>query len=239
MPNSRAANKRLATTKISPRKKKRVEPQVLSLVSPSPHTTPTPPPNDDSDTVTVDSKSQPGAGQRVETPLSTLMSGALPVMEMSAETSRLSGSNRGTLSIPLANKDSSPNDSKHPRPLESKLRPPASETWQIFGDNRSTEYLQSTTTMESYQVACRYFHARLALVARGFTIEDLKTIFQSCLPSFLKEGEDYDRRVAFEVFEVEHEWVEARLMDRFRGYANSWLQSPGGSDYKQRDQLHR
>ena len=237
MPNSRAANKRQTTTKISSRKKKRVEPQVLSLVSPSPHTTP--PPNDDPDTVTVDSKSQSGAGQHAETPLSTLMSGALPVIDMSDETSRLSGFNRGMHSIPSANNDSSPNDSKHPRPLGEKLRPPASETWQIFGDSRSTEYLQSTTTIESYQVACRYFHARLALVARGFTIEDLKTIFQSCLPSFLKEGEDDDRRVAFEVFEVEHEWVEARLMERFRGYANLWLQSPGGSDYKQRDQLHR
>lgn len=239
MPNPRAANKRLTTTKISPRKKKRVEPQVLSLVSSSPRSTPTPPPNDDPDTVTVDSKSQSVAGQGVETPPSTLMSGALPVVDVSDETSHLSGSNRGTRSIPPANNNSSPNDLKDPRPLESKLRPPASETWQIFGDNRSTEYLQSTTTMETYQVACRYFHARLALVSRGFTIEDLKTIFQSCLPSFLKEGEDYDRRVAFEVFEAEHEWVEARLMDRFRGYANLWLQSPGGLDYKQRHQFHR
>lgn len=239
MSNPRVANKRLTTTKIPPRKKKRTEPRVLSLVTPPAQTTPTSPPNDDPDTVTVDSKRQSGAEQHVETPISAIVPRALPVIDLSDESSLWSGSNRGTHSIPPADNKSSPNDLKHPRRPESMLRPPAAETWKVFGDIRSTEYLQCKTTMESYQVACRYFHARLALVSRGFNIDDLKTIFQSCLPSFLKEGEDYDRRVAFEVFETEHEWVEARLMDRFRGYANLWLQSPGGSDYKQRDQLHR
>lgn len=82
-------------------------------------------------------------------------------------------------------------------------------------------------------MACRYFHARLSLVARGFNIEELKQIFSSCLPFFLTIGEDYERNLARQYFEEQHDWVEDRLVERLRAYATDWLETPGGSLYKE------
>lgn len=112
-------------------------------------------------------------------------------------------------------------------------RPPVAETWQVFGDSLSTAYLQSASNLDKYKIACRFFHARLALVARGFNIDELKQIFTSCLPAFLRNDYmDYERKRASREFEKQHDWVEDRLVERIRGYAKLWLQSPGGSYYR-------
>lgn len=55
--------------------------------------------------------------------------------------------------------------------------------------------------MEEYTVGCRYFHGRLALVARKFYLNELKTIFIATMPAFLRGGADYERNHAREVFE--------------------------------------
>lgn len=134
--------------------------------------------------------------------------------------------------LPLQSNQSKP-EQRNKGIIASDQRPPVAETWQVFGDYLSTAYLQSASNSDKYKIACRYFHARLALVARGFTIDELKQIFTSCLPAFL--GNDYmdnERKRAFREFEKQHDWVEDRLVERIRGYAKLWLQSPGGSYYR-------
>ncbi|MCJ1266411.1 hypothetical protein MMC22_006296 [Lobaria immixta] len=134
--------------------------------------------------------------------------------------------------LPLQSNPSKP-EQRNKGIIASDQRPPVAETWQVFGDSLSTAYLQSASNSDKYKIACRYFHARLALVARGFTIDELKQIFTSCLPAFLRNDYmDNERKRAFREFEKQHDWVEDRLVERIRGYAKLWLQSPGGSYYR-------
>ena len=118
-------------------------------------------------------------------------------------------------------------------------RPPIAETWHVFGDNLSKAYLQSASTLSEYKIACRYFHARLALVARGFIIGELEQIFASCRPPFLEDSDDFDLSVASREFEDQYNWVEDRLVERLRGYAKFWLKSPGGSCYRDQYLNHK
>ncbi len=86
--------------------------------------------------------------------------------------------------------------------------------------------------MAEYKNGCRYFHARLALIARGFSIDELKNIFNATLPQFLEDDKEYNRKTAFRTFEDEYDWVMDRLIERIRAYAQLWIDSLGGSDYK-------
>lgn len=123
--------------------------------------------------------------------------------------------------------------------LSGVERPPVTRTWQVFGDSKSTTYLKSSTTLDEYEIACRYFHARLALVARGFSTDELLQIFNSCLPSFLQDGDDYERKLAYQAFEREYDLVEDKLVEKIQAYANAWLNSEGGSYYREQYTLHR
>ena len=113
-------------------------------------------------------------------------------------------------------------------------RPPVNKTWEIFGDQDSTDYLSSAANMAEYKIGCRYFHSRLALIARGFSIDEIKNIFHATMPPFLEEGEDYERKQACRMFEDEYDWVTDKLIERICGYASLWIETQGGQDYKQK-----
>lgn len=117
--------------------------------------------------------------------------------------------------------------------------PLATKTWHTFGDPRSTEYLKATSNIDGYRIACRYFHARLALVARGFHIDELQQIFVSCLPPFLQDGDEYQRKQANQAFEMQHDWVQDQLVMRLCAYAKEWLMAPAGLFYREQFLLHR
>lgn len=91
--------------------------------------------------------------------------------------------------------------------------------------------------MEEYTVGCRYFHGRLALVARGFSLDELKTIFMATMLAFLRGGADYERKHAREVFEDVHDWIEDKMVQRIAAYAKRWLAIPGGNLY-QKEYIH-
>lgn len=86
--------------------------------------------------------------------------------------------------------------------------------------------------MIEYKNGCRYFHSRLVLIARGFSIDELKNIFNVTLPQFLKDGKEYNQKTACRTFEDEYDWVTDKLIKRIRSYAKLWLASPGGSNYR-------
>lgn len=88
--------------------------------------------------------------------------------------------------------------------------------------------------MAEYKIGCRYFHSRLALIARGFSIDEIKNIFHATMPQFLEEGEDYERKQACRIFEDEYDWVTDKLIERIREYASLWIDTQGGQDYKQK-----
>lgn len=65
----------------------------------------------------------------------------------------------------------------------SNQRPPTNKTWEVFGNQDLTDYLSSVNNMAEYKHGCRYFHARLALIARGFSIDELKKHIQCNSPT--------------------------------------------------------
>ena len=77
-----------------------------------------------------------------------------------------------------------------------------------------------------------HFHCRLALVARGFHLNELQAIFKATMPDFIREGWDADRERCARVFEDAYNWVEDQLVARLRAYAELWLESEGGKEYR-------
>lgn len=111
-------------------------------------------------------------------------------------------------------------------------RPAAHLTWEVYGDKVSQRYLEKTTTIDEYRSACRFFHGRLAFVVRGLNVFELRSIFLACLPSFLKEGYEHERKAALEAFETAHDRMDRELTTRFLLHANKWLESPAGTCYR-------
>ena len=127
---------------------------------------------------------------------------------------------------------------KRASPSERQVRntrPPHDKTWEVFGDSGLAEYLSAATTIEQYHIACYYFHCRLALVARGFHLNELQAIFKVTMPNFIREGCDADRKHCARVFEGAYNWVEDQLVARLRAYAELWLKSEGGKEYRVRE----
>lgn len=137
--------------------------------------------------------------------------------------------------------DIEPIDLEPPNPISprrrrktalSNSRPPTNKTWETFGDQGSTDYLSAASNMVEYKNGCRYFHARLALIARGFSIDELNNIFNATLPQCLEEDEEYNPKTACRTFEDEYDWVTDKLIERIRAYARMRIASPGGNDYR-------
>ncbi len=114
----------------------------------------------------------------------------------------------------------------------SNQRPPTNKTWEVFSDQDLTDYLSSANNMAEYKNGCQYFHARLALIVRGFSINELKNIVNATLPQFLEDDKEYNRKTAYRTFKDEYDWVIDELIERIRAYAQLWIDSLGGSDYK-------
>ncbi len=73
--------------------------------------------------------------------------------------------------------------------------------------------------MVEYKNSYRYFHERLALIVRGFSINELKNIFNTTLPQFLEDDEEYNQKTACRTFEDEYDWVTDKLIERIHRYA--------------------
>ncbi len=59
--------------------------------------------------------------------------------------------------------------------------------------------------MAEYKNDYRYFHIRLALIVCGFSIDELKNIFNTTLPQFLEDDKEYNRKTAYRIFEDKYE----------------------------------
>lgn len=115
--------------------------------------------------------------------------------------------------------------------------PVVSRTWSTFGDHDSARFLASAGATDEYKVGSLYFHARLALVVRGLSLDQLHNIFVSTLPPYLQDAPIYERNLAEKSFQAAHDAIEDRIVSRVKAYAESWIASAGGASYK-RQQLH-
>lgn len=85
--------------------------------------------------------------------------------------------------------------------------------------------------MAEYKNGYQYFHACFSLIARGFSIDELKNIFNATLLQFLEDDKKYNQKTACRTFEDKYDWETNRFIERICGYAQLWIASPGGTDY--------
>lgn len=57
-------------------------------------------------------------------------------------------------------------------------------------------YLQSAATLDQYKIACYYFRACFALVACKFSVDELNTIFDAIILSFILEKSEINQKNA-------------------------------------------
>ncbi len=84
-------------------------------------------------------------------------------------------------------------------------RPPTSKTWEIFGDQKSMDYLLSITNMAKYKNGCQYFYRCLVLIAHGFSINEFKNIFNVTLSQFLEDDKEYNQKTTYRIFENKYD----------------------------------
>ena len=86
--------------------------------------------------------------------------------------------------------------------------------------------------MVEYKYTYQYFNERFALIARGFSINEFKNIFNATPPQFLEDDKEYNRKTAYRTFKENYNWVMDKLIERIHGYAKLWIISCRGSNYR-------
>lgn len=76
-----------------------------------------------------------------------------------------------------------------------------------------------------------YFYTRLSLIACGFSINELKTIFNAILPQFLEDHKKYNKKTIYRTFEDKYDWVTDQLIEKIRAYAQLWITFPESTNY--------
>ena len=112
--------------------------------------------------------------------------------------------------------------------------PPTAETWKMFGDAHSKAILQAATNNNEYKNVTAQFHARLFLIVRGLSIDELQNMFSSALPPYMVDGDNAARLQASKIFEDSHTAIETQMVGRIRAYASEWLESEGGRNYREK-----
>ena len=110
----------------------------------------------------------------------------------------------------------------------------AAKTCKTFGDAHSKLIFTSAINHDEYRNVAAQFHARLFLIVRGLTDDELRDIFTAALPPYLNSASTTEHRKAREIFEECQALVEDQIAVRIRAYAQMWLQSPRGSNYETR-----
>lgn len=87
----------------------------------------------------------------------------------------------------------SPKTPKTPRTprtkdLQETTMPSPTETWKTFGDLHSRSILQAATNNDEYRNVTAQFHARLFLIVRGLSVDELHNMFSQTLPSYIIDG---------------------------------------------------
>ena len=94
--------------------------------------------------------------------------------------------------------------------------PPAAKTWKTFGDAQSKNLLTAATNHDEYKNMAAHFHARLLLIVRGLSVDELQNMFVGALPPYLSSVNDSERRKASKIFQESHGLVEDRMVKRIR-----------------------
>ena len=97
--------------------------------------------------------------------------------------------------------------------------PPKSELWKVIGDRASREYLRSQQSFSRYQLAVKVFAARLSLLVRGLSRDQIIFICRATAPAWYETAERANRDKVTEAFEDAVVWTETKLVQKMRFYA--------------------
>lgn len=123
---------------------------------------------------------------------------------------------------------------RHPSPAGDGqlIWPKPDHLWEVIGDVAAENVLCSVNNSDEYVLACRYFCGRLQLLVRGLSVEELSAIGRATMPSWFATLPKADQKVMTEAFEAAWDWAEAQTIQRLKGYAKSWFETPAGAKYK-------
>ena len=130
--------------------------------------------------------------------------------------------------------DVSPMTPKNPQKQKEPTMPPAAQAWKTFGNEHGRNILKAATNEIEYKNTTAQFHARLSLIVRGLSYDELSNIFSSAIPAFLREGDGASRLRANKAFEDSHTRIEGMMIQRLHAYASEWFASEGGKNYRER-----
>ncbi|MCJ1271039.1 hypothetical protein MMC22_010938 [Lobaria immixta] len=72
--------------------------------------------------------------------------------------------------------------------------------------------MYSQLNIEHYEQAVKLFHARLGLIARGLSPDQLLAISTATLPDFAARAEKSDKDRLLEMFEIAAAWTEDQIV---------------------------
>lgn len=97
---------------------------------------------------------------------------------------------------------------------------------------QATSYWGHKSTSFYYKIKTKnidqayWYFTKLAIVARGLSIDEFKRVFTECLPPFL-QGSMFERKTALDEFEGAYNRLEDQLLSRFKVYTGAWLETQG------------
>lgn len=65
------------------------------------------------------------------------------------------------------------------------------------------------------------------MIPCGFSINQLKNIFNIILPQFLKDDKEYNQKIACKRFRNEYKWLTDWLITKICIYVQLWINCPG------------
>lgn len=150
---------------------------------------------------------------------------------MSLSRKRVPGTNPG------ASKPGGSPQSKKRKSVRTELMPdtiewpPADRLWAVIGDSASENYLKTQPSLDDYALASKRFHARLYMVVRGLSRDQVQVVFRATVPNWYCKADKGDQLRVSELFETAHTWVESHLIDKLSAYSQLWYKSGAGEKY--------
>lgn len=91
-----------------------------------------------------------------------------------------------------------------------------------------------------FQLQARYFMLRLNLIVKGISLDEVEAIFSACVPAFVIRSATFTARdCCISVLIRENNYVNRVMAARVMFYAQKWVESPIGVQYKSLHELHR
>ncbi|MCJ1271719.1 hypothetical protein MMC22_011624 [Lobaria immixta] len=130
-------------------------------------------------------------------------------------------------------------DDSHPPISDYESLPPPAQLWAAFGDTASASFMHSQLNIEQYGLAVTLFHARLGLIVRGLSPDQLLAISLVTNPDFAATADKSDKERLLDLFEIAAAWTEDQIIRKMKQYATMWYKTPASLKYAEDYQYAR